>query len=154
MQRNQVIQAVLLAMVIASSSAGPALAAGSAAYEDQKVVYHNDGSQTDNRKYFNLLLGNVGNHVAAVGKDHIQVKVVDLSGGVDLLQQAATEPELAGKIDNLRAQGVVFLVCKNTLAARNIDWHTLYGVKDTDLVPSGVAEISRLQQQGYTYVHP
>ena len=154
MKRTFVMHSTLLAIVLGASWATPALAAGQAAYGDQKVVYHNDGSQTDNRKYFNLLLGNVGSQIAAVGKDHVQVKVVDLSGGVDLLQQAAAEPELAGRIDSLRAQGVVFLVCKNTLAARNIDWHTLYGVKEVDLVPSGVAEISKLQQQGYTYVHP
>lgn len=154
MIRNRAIQLMLLAATLCATWSTRAQAAGAEVYADQKVVYHNDGSQTDNRKYFNLLLGNIGNHVAAVGKEHIQVRVVDLSGGVDLLQQAAVEPALAEKIDSLRAQGVVFLVCKNTLAGRNIDWHTLPGVKEADLVPSGVAEISKLQQQGYTYVHP
>ena len=153
MQRMRSFQLTLLALALGAS--WPAtVVAGAAAYDDQKVVYHNDGSQTDSRKYFNLLLGNIGNHIAAVGQDHIQVRVVDLSGGVDLLQQASVEPELAQKIEHLRGQGVVFLVCKNTLAARNIDWHTLYGVKEGDLVPSGVAEIAKLQQQGYSYLHP
>ncbi len=30
----------------------------------------------------------------------------------------------------------------------------LYGVKDEDIVPSGVAEIARLQGLGYVYIHP
>lgn len=30
----------------------------------------------------------------------------------------------------------------------------LYGLKGVDIVPSGVAEIARLQGQGYVYEHP
>jgi hypothetical protein len=30
----------------------------------------------------------------------------------------------------------------------------LYGVADADIVPSGVAEIARLQGQGFVYIHP
>ena len=30
----------------------------------------------------------------------------------------------------------------------------LYGVKDADVVPSGVAELARLQGQGFVYIHP
>jgi hypothetical protein len=32
--------------------------------------------------------------------------------------------------------------------------HTLYGVKQEDLVPSGVAELARLQLMGFQYIHP
>ena len=44
--------------------------------------------------------------------------------------------------------------CRSTLDERNIDWHTLYGVKQEDLVPSGVAELARLQLMGFQYIHP
>jgi len=123
-------------------------------FADQKVVYHNDGAPIDNPKYFARLLGNLHNHVAALGASHIQVRVVDLGPGVDLLQLANTDTEVAAQIDALRADGVVFLICNNTLVGRKIDWHSLYGVKAADIVPSGVAEIVRLQQQGFSYVHP
>ena len=48
-----------------------------------------------------------------------------------------------------------FQVCKNTLKGKKIvaDDH-LYDVEDGDIVPSGVAEIARLQAQGYAYLRP
>jgi intracellular sulfur oxidation DsrE/DsrF family protein len=123
-------------------------------YADQKVVYHNDGSPVENARYFGRLLGNLHNHIAAVGRGHIEVRVVDLGDGVDLLQLANNDPGVAAQVDALRADGVVFLICNNTLLGRKIDWHTLYGVKAEDIVPSGVAELVRLEQRGYAYVHP
>lgn len=123
-------------------------------YTDQKVVYENDGGSPDNAAYFRKLLTNVKNHVAAVGKDHIQLRVVDHGEGVALLQMANQDHDLAARIDALKAEGVKFLVCNNTLSERHIDWHTLYGVKQSDIVPSGVAELARLQGMGYSYIHP
>ena len=61
---------------------------------------------------------------------------------------------LAQRIDDLKAEGVRFLICRNTLTQRKIDWHELHGVTEADIVPSGVAEIVRLQGMGFSYVHP
>lgn len=141
---------MLFAMHLPSAT----LAADDSAYAPQKVVYHNDGGAPDNTKYFRKTLHNAKNHIAAVGKARIDIKMVLHGDGVDLLQTAKSDADLAAQIDGLREAGVVFLVCRNTLSARNIDWHTLYGVKEQDLVVSGVAELVKLQQEGYTYVHP
>jgi hypothetical protein len=46
---------------------------------------------------------------------------------------------------------VRFLICANTLRERKIDGHDLYGVKAEDIVPSGVAELARLQGMGFVY---
>jgi intracellular sulfur oxidation DsrE/DsrF family protein len=80
--------------------------------------------------------------------------VVDHGDGIIMLQTASTDEKLAQLIDARKADGVRFLVCQNTLDERHIDWHTLYGVSEDDIVPSGVAEIVRLQMMGFTYVHP
>jgi intracellular sulfur oxidation DsrE/DsrF family protein len=48
---------------------------------------------------------------------------------------------------------VRFLICANTLRERKIDWHDLYWVKAEDIVPSGVAELARLQGLGFVYIH-
>ena len=134
-------------------SAGDVNAAPAGYYQDQKVVYHNDGGGPDNAAYFKRMLSSIKNHIEAVGKDHIEIRVVDHSAGVDLFQIAQTDKLLAGQIDYLRAQGVRFLICANTLKERQIDWHTLYGVKEDDIVPSGVAELARLQGMGFVYIH-
>ena len=48
-----------------------------------------------------------------------------------------------------------FLVCNNTLTSRKIDYENdLFEVFEDDIVPSGVAELSYLEQQGYTYIKP
>ena len=123
-------------------------------YKDQKVVYHNDGGSPENKVYFKRLLNNIKNHVEAVGKDHLDLRVVDHGDGLILFQAANDDKELASRVETLKAQGVKFLICNNTLTERKIDWHTLYGVKQDDIVPSGVAELARLQGMGFVYIHP
>ncbi len=146
--------ATAVALLAGLCLGGQAAQAEERGYADQKVVYHNDGGAPDNAKYFGKILRNLKNHVRALGAEHIGVKVVDHGDGVILLQMASTAPELASQIDDLRQDGVQFLVCKNTLSERKIDWHTLYGVQEQDLVTSGVAELIDLQTKGYLYVHP
>lgn len=118
----------------------------------QKVVYHinyNDESQ------LKAALGNVQNHITAVGKDKIEVKVVMHGNGVDLLKTANTNLDMQQKVVNLKSQGAAFEVCNNTLKNKNISYkNDLFDVSEKDIVPSGVAEIARLQQQGYVYIKP
>ncbi|MCE4226476.1 hypothetical protein HCU64_22265 [Methylobacterium sp. C25] len=152
-----VLSRVATILLMLGLGVGPALALGEAPpgyYTSQKVVYHNDGGPPDNVTYFKRLLGNLRNHVQAVGKDRLDLRVVDHGDGVSLFQIAQNDKDLSGGIDTLKTQGVRFLICNNTLTERNIDWHTLYGVREDDIVPSGVAELARLQGMGFVYVHP
>jgi uncharacterized protein len=142
------------ALLLLALSATGVWAAPAGYYKDQKVVYHNDGGGPDNATYFRKMLNNLKNHVAALGKNHVQIRVVDHGDGVIMLQMAHTDEKLAQLIDARKAEGIQFLVCQNTLEERNIDWHTLYGVNKDDLVPSGVAELARLQMMGFVYIHP
>ena len=144
--------ALLLTAMCATGAAAGKAPAGY--YTDQKVVYHNDGGFPDNQTYFRRLLNNLRNHVAALGKDHVEIRVVDHGDGIILFQSAMTDEKLAKAIDARKADGVRFLICQNTLDERKIDWHTLYGVTEQDIVPSGVAELVRLQMMGYVYIHP
>lgn len=122
-------------------------------YPDQKVVYHNDGGSPDNAAYFKRMLNTIRNHIEAVGKEHLEIRVVDHGGGLELFQLATTDKDLASRLDRLREEGVRFLVCANTLKERQIDWHGLYGVKQDDIVLSGAAELARLQGMGFVYIH-
>ncbi|CAX22389.1 conserved protein of unknown function [Methylorubrum extorquens DM4] len=147
----------LAIMLILGMCVGATLAAGEASpgyYASQKVVYHNDGAPPDNGAYFKRLLGNIRNHVEALGREKVEIRVVDHGDGLVLFQMAKDDRDLAGRIDALKAMGVRFLICNNTLTERKIDWHGLYGVEEDDIVPSGVAELARLQGMGFTYIHP
>lgn len=136
--------------LLALGSSSMVLAAG--AGDVQKVVYHiNYGDET----LLNAALGNAKNHIAAVGKDKIDMKIVMHGNGVDLLKIANNNLDMQQKVINLKKDGVDFAVCKNTLTGKKIDYkNDLFDVSESDIVPSGVAEVAILQSKGYAYIKP
>lgn len=121
-------------------------------YGKQKVVYH---INTDDDKTLNAALGNVQNHMNAVGKDNIDMVVVMHGNGVDMLKKANKDADMQSKVINLKNQKVAMKVCGITLQKKNIDYkNDLFDVAKEDIVPSGVAELARLQGKGYVYVKP
>jgi len=133
-------------------------------YGKQKVVYH---INYDNPKQQTGALRNIQNHINAVGAESMDIKVVLHGNGLSLLLNPESLPQLkkfknananetmAAKIDGLKNQGVDFNVCANTVKGRKVDLENdLYDVNQSDIVPSGVAELAHLQVQGYTYIKP
>lgn len=131
-------------------------------YGQQKVVYHVNGYDA---KTQTAALRNVQNHINAVGAENLDVKIVMHGNGVSLvLEPDAIEgtkmkagnatPEMQARIAGLKDQGVAFQICANTLKGRKVPMEAMYDVTEADIVPSGVAELSHLQQMGYTYIKP
>jgi uncharacterized protein len=115
-----------------------------------KVVYHlSEGIPQASRA-----IGNIRNHLAADPKARIVVVTHGL--GIDFLLQGATnqmDQPFAGSIADLANRGVEFRVCNNTLVSRKIDAARL--VLEASVVPSGVAEVARLQaREGFVYLRP
>jgi intracellular sulfur oxidation DsrE/DsrF family protein len=143
--------------LLAVGATGCATMGGS---DKQKVVYH---VNYDDTKLLNAALGNIKNHINAVCKegdttpckDKLDIKVVMHGNGLGLLKQANTDLDMQQKVIGLKKQGVGFDVCGNTLKGKNINYkNDLFEVSEKDIVPSGVAELARLQQQGYVYIKP
>jgi|SRR5687767_8440565 len=115
-----------------------------------KVVYHiNDtGAQAANA------LRNVGNHLEVNPKAHIVI--VTHAQGVDFLMDGAKDRNgnpYNIRVEELKAQGVKFDVCDITLRNRKLTRSQF--IPEATFVPSGVAEITRLQQrEGYAYLRP
>ena len=133
-------------------------------YNRQKVVYH---INYDNPKKQAGALRNIQNHINAVGAENLDLKVVLHGNGLSLLLEpdsleklkkfryANANENMTAKIDTLKSQGVQFNVCANTIRGRHVNIDTdLYNVDKGDIVPSGVAEVARLQSMGYSYVKP
>ena len=132
-------------------------------YHQQKVVYH---INYDNPKKQAGALRNIQNHINAVGKENIDVKVVMHGNGLSLLldpdsladvpkfKKANANEKMTAKIDGLKNQGVSFSVCANTVRGRKVQMDMLHDASDKDVIPSGVAELSHLQHAGYTYIKP
>jgi len=145
----------LVASVIVVASAMTGVSAASERYGKQKVVYHINYNGGEDDKAYRGALRNIQNHINAVGKDNMEIKVVLHGNGVGLLKDAKTNEKLQMDVTSLKSQNVVFNVCNNTLQGRNIDYNAdLFEVFEDDIVPSGVAELSRLQMMGYTYIKP
>lgn len=144
-----------LALFGASTLAKAAKAAADTErYGEQKVVYHVNYDGETGTSYKSAM-GNVQNHINAVGAENIDVKIVLHGDGLGLLKSAKSDDKLQTRVASLKGQNVKFQVCNNTLNSRKISFSDdLYDVWEDDIVPSGVAELSRLQQMGYTYIKP
>jgi intracellular sulfur oxidation DsrE/DsrF family protein len=115
-----------------------------------KVVYHlNEGlPQATNG------LRNIRNHLEVNPKAHIVV--VAHAQGVDYLMKGKKDANgnpYETIVQDLKSQGVTFDVCEITLRNRKLTRDMF--IDEVVYVPSGVAEIARLQQrEGYAYLRP
>ncbi len=115
-----------------------------------KVVYHlNAGLEQATNG-----LRNIRNHLEVNPK--AQIVVVAHAQGVDYLmkdKKDANGNPFEVTVQELKSQGVRFDVCLITLRNRKLNKNQF--IEEATYVPSGVAEIARLQQrEGYAYLRP
>ena len=142
MQRRAIVVAIVAFLLAAWL---PATAA-----EPVKVVYHlNEGVEQAARAMTNLR-----NHLSV--DPTAKIVVVAHGRGIDFLLKDAKTPSgssFATDIDELALRGVEFRVCRFTLERRSIEPSKV--VSDAKIVPSGVAELARLQSvEHYSYLKP
>ena len=99
-------------------------------------------------------LRNIRNHLEVNPK--AQIVVVAHARGVDYLMKGAKDHNgnpYDAAVEQLVNEGVRFDVCEITLRNRNLKRDQF--IPEALFVPSGVAEIARLQQrEGYAYLRP
>jgi len=115
-----------------------------------KVVYHiNLGNEQASDG-----LRNIRNHLEANAK--AQIVVVTHSRGIDFLMKAAQDKngnKYIDQVERLKLQGVRFDVCEIAMRSRNLQREQF--IEYATFVHSGVAEVTRLQQQeGFAYLKP
>jgi hypothetical protein len=120
------------------------------ASESIKAVYHlNEGVQQASRA-----IGNIRNHLNA--EPNAKIVVVTHGPGIDFLLEGAQDAQgrtFTGGIGELAGRGVEFRVCNNTLVTRKLAPDRV--VMEAKVVPSGVAEVARLQaREGFVYLRP
>jgi hypothetical protein len=136
----------LAAAALAAASLGALAAAG----DPVKVVYHMNEDVDRAPQAWR----NVRNHLSVDPK--AKIVFVSHAAGINFLMQDAKDKNgnpYEVTVQDLKSKGVEFRVCEITLKSRNIDKSKL--IEDVTYVPSGVAEVSRLQiQEGYAYLKP
>jgi uncharacterized protein len=126
------------------------LSAALASAQESKVVYHiTTGVDT-----VASALSNIQNHLDA--EPRTKIVVVTNGPGIDFLIADAKDTkgrEFSGTVSDLVANGVEFRVCRITVTSRKLDPDKL--LMEASLVPSGVAEATRLQiKEGFAYLKP
>jgi intracellular sulfur oxidation DsrE/DsrF family protein len=123
--------------------------AAHAADREEKVVYHMNEDIAPMAG-----LRNIRNHLNASPK--AKIIVVTHGPGIDFLLEGAEDKNgnpYEVIVQELSNRGVKFRVCNNTLVSRKIDKDKV--IPEATIVPSGVAEVARLQiQEGHAYLKP
>jgi intracellular sulfur oxidation DsrE/DsrF family protein len=145
---KRVLAAVLVFLSAMAWAAGSGTAGNSA--DANKVIYHINGGLEQASDG----LRNIRNHLSVDPK--VKIVVVTHYKGIDFLLEGAKDKNgnpYDAAVDDLSMKGVEFRVCEFTLKGRNIDKSRVH--PEAKIVPSGVAEIGRLQvQEGFAYLKP
>jgi intracellular sulfur oxidation DsrE/DsrF family protein len=142
MKLKALIAVASIALAGCASTGGPVA--------PDKVVYHlGEGlPQATNG------LRNIRNHLEVNPK--AQIVVVAHAQGVDYLMKGKKDANgnpYESIVQDLKNQGVRFDICQITLRNRKLNKDQF--IEDATYVPSGVAEITRLQQrEGFAYLRP
>lgn len=111
-----------------------------------KAVFHHSN---DDPALHDRVVGNVANLLDDETIDLDAVALVANSGGLELLRDESAQRE---RVRALHERGVEFKQCRNTIAGTDTTEADL--VDGVELVPSGVGELTRLQDDGYAYITP
>ncbi len=123
------------------------------AREDRSV--HTIGFQMseDDPKLWTLMLNNIDNLVAALGKNHVDIKVVAYGPGINMFRKERSGVlARLGSLKKFAGTNVEYTVCSNTLKAMNVDRQEIAELVD-DFYP-GIVRIALLQEKGYVYLRP
>lgn len=123
--------------------------AASAAWAQDKVVYHFDGGLSQ----ATAGLRNIYNQLEVDPK--AKIVAVAHADGVLFLMEGAKDRlgPYDARVQDLMSQGVKFQVCEITL--RNLKLKKDQFIIGVEFVPSGVVQITHLQQkEGYAYLKP
>ena len=94
------------------------------------------------------LFGNIQNVQTAFGAGNIQIEVVTYGKGITLLLK--TNSAYEERMKKVIASGVVLAVCQNSMRLRKVTTEDLFPFASP--VDSGVAELVRKQESGWSYI--
>lgn len=113
-----------------------------------KVVFHLDRNDQDNLV---MALNNIFNLLKDPFGDKAVVCVLANGQAVRLFEKAAAS-STAGRVAEFQGRGVRFLLCNNSLTGLGIKPEQL--IEGCEVVPAGIVELIRLQQDGFAYIKP
>lgn len=113
--------------------------------KDHKIVFQfTNANDTLQQKAFVKQLENITAHWP-----NAKYEVVVYNQGVELVMKNNTKYQ--ARLQTLKAKGVNFVVCENTLKNRKISKDAFPEIL-VGFVPAGIAEIVEKQEEGWSYI--
>lgn len=143
--RGGALLAGALLVGAAAARAADHVTAPATSHVKHRVVFH---VNVDQEERWQEVLTNVENVQKAFGPGNVEIEVVTHGAGIGLVQ--ARNASLRERVERISKTGPVFAACSNTLKKTELTSADLdTGVK---VVDSGLAEVIRRQEEGWTYV--
>lgn len=114
-----------------------------------KAMFH----VNDNERW-EIALGNITNLLKNVGEENVEIVVIANGPSVS----AFIDQEKIEKMQELAQKGTRFLACKNSLNKMCSDGVICINEESLPdfirVIPAGITEIIKSQQEGYAYIKP
>ena len=123
----------------------PVLTIAQAAPNKHRVVFE---LTAEDSSEWEAVLNNVENVQKAFGVANTEIEVVAHGKGLGLLRR--TNSSMAERLKRIAESGVVFAACNNTMRRLKITKQELFPF--VTVVDSGVAEVVRRQEAGWSYI--
>lgn len=136
-------RAVVAVLVVATGVLGAAVVAQDR--RPHRIVF--EVTSGDNQVW-EAVLNNIENVQRALGIEVTEIRVVAHGRGIGLVMK--TNAALGERIAALTTSRVKFVACENTMKRLKIQKEDLLSAAGT--VDSGVAEVVRLQETGWSYI--
>ena len=94
-----------------------------------------------------LTLNNVRNLISGLATETVDVEIVAYDLGIAFLKKDSPE---AADIQKLESAHVHFVACGNAMRKQHLEAADL--IAGSEVVPAGIVEIVRKQEQGWTYI--
>ena len=111
--------------------------------KEHKVVIHLTSNDTLVHK---AIVRQMNNLLTAA--PNAKIEIVCHSSGIEFLMAAKTKQ--AKGIAELKAKGVIFAACENTMRERKIEKSEI--LSEAIYVPAGILEVIMKQEEGYIYI--
>lgn len=106
------------------------------------MIFHlHDGERSK------IAISNIINLMKDIGEENIDIELLMNGTGLKMMLK---EAEYVNKVDYLSKKGVVFCVCSNSLKALDMQENDI--IEGTKIVPSGVGELVKKQNEGWNYI--
>ncbi|MDR3367821.1 DsrE family protein [Rhodoferax sp.] len=144
-RRTYALALALLGGTFLATGCANMAASANTATPSKLVIQVSDGDAAK----WNLALNNARNAQHDLGADKVKIEIVAFGPGIDML---TADSSVADRVSEAVKSGVQVAACENTMAAKKLtkaDMNPSIGYAS-----SGVVEIMRREQEGWSYLRP